>query len=114
MLAWWGADIECVSALARLERSGHLPLEDVSEALSRLDELRQSWQEVQPVERVKETARRLLQMHNLRAADSLQLAAALLVSENRPSTLEFVCLDDRLAGAARREGFKLVTLPGTS
>lgn len=111
MLAWWGTDIECASALARLERAGQMPLEAVGEALSRLDELRQSWQEIQPLERVKETARRLLQVHNLRAADSLQLAAAVLVSENRPSTLEFVCLDERLAGAARREGFKLITLP---
>jgi len=26
-------------------------------------------------------------------------------AEARPSTLEFVCLDDRLLAAARREGF---------
>ena len=54
---------------------------------------------------VLEIARRLLRVHPLRAADSLQLAAAFLASEGKPSTLEFVCLDDRLVIAAQREGF---------
>ena len=107
MFAWWGADIEYVSALARLEREGHLGPSLITESLKRLREVRLCWQEVQPTEAVKETARRLLRVHNLRAADALQLAAALIVSENRPSALEFVCLDERLILAAQREGFNL-------
>jgi hypothetical protein len=59
------------------------------------------------VDAVLEMARRLLRVHPLRAADSLQLAAAVLASEGRPSTLEFVCLDDRLGIAAQREGFRV-------
>ncbi len=108
MLAWWGADIECVSALARLEREGGLDASTVVYALQRLRALREAWQEVQPVEPVREAARRLLRVHDLRAADSLQLAAALVVSAHRPSTLEFVCLDARLTGAAQREGFNVM------
>ena len=54
---------------------------------------------------VKETARRLLRVHPIGAADALQLAAAFVLAERRPSTLDFVCLDDRLTRAARREGF---------
>jgi hypothetical protein len=50
-------------------------------------------------------ARRVLRVHALRAADALQLAAALLVSEGNPGSLEVVTLDDRLLDAARREGF---------
>ena len=50
-------------------------------------------------------AKRLLRVHDLRTADALQLAAAVYVAEARPSTLEFVSLDDRLLAAARREGF---------
>lgn len=107
MFAWWGADIECVSALARLERDGYLDPSLITESLKRLQELRLCWQEVQPTEAVKEAARRLLRVHNLRAADALQLAAAMIVSENRPSALEFVCLDERLILAAQREGFNL-------
>lgn len=107
ILAGWGADVECVSAVARLEREGSLDVGAVSDALKRLDTLRASWQEVQPIELVRETAKRLLRVHNLRAADSLQLAAALVVTQHRPSTLAFVCMDERLAAVAQREGFNV-------
>jgi predicted nucleic acid-binding protein len=46
-------------------------------------------------------------VHPLRAADALQLAAAFVAAEQRPSSLEVVTLDDRLAAAARKEGFPL-------
>lgn len=51
------------------------------------------------------TARRLLRVHALRAADALQLAAAIAASEADPASLKLVTLDERLAEAARREGF---------
>jgi len=47
---------------------------------------------------------------DLRTADALQLAAEFFAAEARPSTLEFISLDDRLVAAARREGF-LATKP---
>jgi predicted nucleic acid-binding protein len=56
------------------------------------------------------TARRLLRVHALSAADALQLAAAIAASEADPASLALVTLDDRLAEAARREGF-LVAVP---
>lgn len=105
IVAWWGTDVECTSAVARLERSGQLGVADTTEALRRLRELASSWHLVEPSEQVKETARRLLRVHDLRAADSLQLAAAITAAERRPSTLEFVCRDQRLNLAAEREGF---------
>jgi hypothetical protein len=40
--------------------------------------------------------------------DELQLAAAFVAAERRPSTLPFVCLDRRLAGCAAREGFETI------
>ena len=54
---------------------------------------------------------RFLRVHPLRAADALQLAAAFIAAERRPSSLEVVTLDDRLAAAARKEGFALIELP---
>jgi hypothetical protein len=53
----------------------------------------------------RRTAERLLRTHPLRAADILQLSAALIVADHDPSSLEMVCLDDRLTFAARRAGF---------
>ena len=44
----------------------------------------------------------------LRAADSLQLAAALIAADHDPATLEILCLDPRLSSAARREGFTVL------
>jgi predicted nucleic acid-binding protein len=105
MIAWWGTPVECTSAVSRLEREGKLSPQAATEALERLDVLAQQWHRIEPVEAVLETARRLLRVHPLRAADALQLAAAFLASEGRPSTLEFVCFDDRLVIAAQREGF---------
>lgn len=105
IVAWWGTAVECVSALARLERDGAAGPRSVGAALDRLDALAASWHEIQPTERVRNLARRLLRVHALQTADSLQLAAALVAAEAHPPSLELVCLDERLAGAARREGF---------
>jgi predicted nucleic acid-binding protein len=77
-------------------------------ALERLDALKNAWHEIQPLESIRRTARRLLRVHELRAADSLQLAAALAAAEGRPDALELVSLDDRLVEAARREGFRVL------
>jgi predicted nucleic acid-binding protein len=108
IIAWWGTPVECVSALTRLEREGALASTGVAEALTRLDSVAAAWQEVQPVERVRSTSIRLLRVHSLRAADALQLAAALAATESDPASLPFVTLDDRQALAAEREGFAVV------
>jgi uncharacterized protein len=105
MVAWWATEIECTSAIARRQRLGRLREDVVTEALARLDALKAGWHEVEPGEEVRESAKRLLRVHDLRTADALQLAAAFFVAEGRPSTLEFVSLDDRLLAVARREGF---------
>ena len=107
MLVWWSTAVECGSAIARLERDGHLQASAADQAFARLQQLSESWHEVEPVDAVRETALRLLRVHPLRAADALQLAAAVIVAERRPSSMEVVTLDDRLAAAARKEGFVL-------
>ena len=63
---------------------------------------------VPPTLKLRETAGRLLGVHPLRAADALQLAAALVWCEGQTSEETFVCLDQRLRDAARREGFRLL------
>ena len=112
ILAWWCTRVECISAVARLEREQKLSSTGMAAALTHLNNLARSWNEIQPVEEIRETAGRFLRVHNLRAADALQLAAAFLASERRPPTLEFVSLDDRLSAAAEREGFVLIPVAG--
>jgi len=108
MIVWWATPTECASAIARLERDGALSPDLVDTALARLDDLDRGWGEVLPIANVRQHARRLLRTHSLRAADALQLAAALIASEGRPDSLDVVALDDRLRDAARREGFRLL------
>lgn len=107
-VTWWGTRVECASALARVERSGDLEPADASEAFDRLEALADTWHEIEPGDAVRETAQRFLRVHDLRAADALQLAAAFWASEVHPPTLEVVTLDDRLALAAEREGFEVI------
>ena len=110
MLVWWGSEVECVSALARLERDDALSPRSVMLALKRLGQLATAWHEVDPSDVIREAATRFLRVHPLRAADALQLAAAFLAAERRPASLEMVTLDDRLAAAARKEGFAVIDM----
>ena len=108
MIVWWATQLECVSALAVSTRDAKLDSAGMTAAVDRLDGLIRAWQEIQPADRVRQTATRLLRVHVLRAGDALQLGAAIAAAEDRPASLEVVTLDDRLAKAAQREGFKVV------
>ncbi|MBA4180396.1 MAG: PIN domain-containing protein [Anaerolinea sp.] len=110
LAAWWGTVVECVSAIARRHRAGALAPDLAADALKRLRELARSWTEMAPSEAIRESAQRIVGSHDLRAADALQLAAALAAAEGRPPSLSFVSLDRRLNEAARREGFRVVEL----
>ena len=110
MLVWWGTELECVSAIARLERQGDLASDATVVALQRLEALAGGWHDVQPADSVRRAARRALRVHNLRTADALQLAAATVGAEGQPASLDVVSLDDRLSDAARREGFAVLDL----
>lgn len=108
LVVWWATELECVSAIARRQREGAVTQGAAARALARLDELRRAWAEVEALAAIRRTARRLLRVHVLRAADAVQLAAAIAAADGRPDLLLFVCLDQRLNEAAQREGFELV------
>jgi hypothetical protein len=82
--------------------------EEVAASLTAARSLALNWHEVAPSESLRRSAERLLRVHSLRAADSLQLAAALVAANHDPQSIEFVCLDARLAAAAQREGFAVL------
>ncbi|MGE5851158.1 MAG: type II toxin-antitoxin system VapC family toxin [Candidatus Methylomirabilota bacterium] len=107
---WWASPVECQSALYRRRREGALPPAALAQALERLKALVADVDIVAPTTPLRERAGRLLAGHALRSADALQLAAALVWCDESPQGDAFVCLDDRLAEAARREGFTV--LPG--
>ena len=108
IIVWWGTKVECLSALSRRRREGSISADAERRAKNALKALASAWSEVQPTEIVRRRSERLLMVHPLRAADSLQLAAALVWSEDRPQGLEFISLDKNLREAAFKEGFTVI------
>lgn len=107
-VAWWTAAVEATSAFHRLRRERALTAEGLAQALARLEYLRARWSEILPTDDVRARAERLLGIHSLRAADALQLAAALVWCADRPRGRHFIVADGHLAGAAAAEGFTVV------
>lgn len=108
MVVWWATPVEVASAMTRREHAGAMTAVDTSRILRTLDALAATWLEVQPKAPIRPLARRLLRTHPIRAADALQLAAALAVCDDQPAAVPFVCLDERLATAARQEGLDVI------
>ncbi len=102
--------MEVHSAIARLHRLALLTDAKEQKALSQLGLLNRGWREIHPGDHVRELATRLLDAHDLRAADSLQPAAAMTWCQQRPAKRNFVCADQRLSRAAIEAGFSVLEL----
>ncbi|MBI4616716.1 MAG: type II toxin-antitoxin system VapC family toxin [Planctomycetes bacterium] len=112
VVVWCLTRTEVLSGLCRRRREGGLSQEDLARAESRLEKLAVRWDEVDAVLPVREAAERLLRVHALRAADALQLAAALVLVDHRPRRRPFVSLDEGLSAAAAAEGFEVLVPRG--
>ena len=109
VIVWALTRVELVSAIERRAREGILGAPERAAALVRVERIFHDAHEVTDLAAVRTRAVRLLGRHPLRAADALQLAAALVVSDPEPSSLALAALDRRLAEAARAEGLRVLT-----
>jgi predicted nucleic acid-binding protein len=109
-VVWWASSTEVHSAVARLHRQGKLRDVEKKGALARLDVLSRAWREILPSDSLRDLARQLLDTFELRAADSLQLAAALTWCQHRPSRRGFLSADQRLSKCAAAAGFSVIAL----
>jgi hypothetical protein len=107
MVVWWGTPLEARSAFARLVREAHLSTEERARAVARLAQLRTAWDEILPTEKVRSLAEEMPDAHGLRAAESAQLAAALVWCREHPKRRVMVCFDERLRTAASAVGFSV-------
>jgi hypothetical protein len=105
-----GDGVECCSALNRLEREQQLTAREKQQSLGALEKYRALWAEVAPLNLVRDTAEQLLGRHGLRAADALQLAAALVWCNAHPKGKTLIGGDGKLLDAAEKEGFALIRL----
>jgi len=78
-----------------------------AQALRQADGLANLWDVIKPSEKLALDARTLLERYPLRAADALQLAAALAWCEGKPKGNVFLTFDRRLGEAAGQAGFTL-------
>lgn len=108
MMVWWASPVECGSAVHRLRREGVFTTAEAAQVLTRLAGALDAANVVQPGDELCARALRLLGVHPLRAADALQLAAALLWAREKPGGRDFICLDERLRTAAVLEGFAVL------
>jgi len=104
---WALSRVEVLSAIWRRVRAGDMEQAGAVLAIRRLDALAAHWIEVDGLDAVRARAERILAVHPLRAADALQLAAALVLSKDRPHW-PFVTGDEQLAGVAELEGFDVI------
>jgi predicted nucleic acid-binding protein len=103
----WFTVVEINSALARLLREGDLSRSGHEVAMKQLRRLESRWVEVLPTAGMRRLANELLYKYELRAADVLQLASAMVWCNEHPRSRSFITLDARLASAAASAGFQI-------
>ena len=100
--------VEVISAIARKKREQPELAALWNRAVRDVEEMASRWTEIWDAAATRIHAERIVMEHPLRAADALQLGAAIVAADGEPQSLELVTLDRRLADAARREGFPVL------
>ena len=108
VVVWTLTRVELLSALARRERAEPSAARALQRARRQVLVAWEEWSEIVAVEPVRRQAERLVTVHPLRAADAVQLGAALVAADLDPAGLELVTFDERLATAAEKEGFSVL------
>jgi predicted nucleic acid-binding protein len=104
----WSTPVEMRAAFARLLRIGELTSAEHLVAKRALEDLRLAWREIQPTSPIRARAESLVEQFPLKAADALQLAAALAWCRDRPLNRPFISGDKQLLSAASQLGFHMI------
>ena len=105
VVVWWSTSVEIISGLTRLLRMSEIDDDDFLAGKQLAETIATTWTQVQPSAKIAARACLLLELHPLRAADALQLAAALEWCEGNPQGKIFLSFDQRLREAATLAGF---------
>lgn len=105
---WIMTRVEVLSAIARKKREQPELAALWTRAIRDVNEMALRWTEIWDAAATRLHAERIVMDYPLRAADALQLGAAIVAADGDPHSLELVTLDRRLADAARREGFPVL------
>jgi predicted nucleic acid-binding protein len=105
---WMMTRVEVVSAIARKKRERPALLGLWDRAIRELHEAALTWIQISDAVATRLQAERIVLEYPLRAADALQIGAAIVAADGDPHSLELVTLDRRLGDAARSEGFRVL------
>jgi predicted nucleic acid-binding protein len=100
--------VKALSVIARRRRESRPSARALRAAREELLAGWRHWSEVTAVELIRQHADRIVETHPIRAADALQLGAALVAAGGAPGELAFVTFDRRQAEAAEREWFPVL------
>lgn len=109
-MVWWTTPVEIASALARLVRMRQMTPAEWANARQIASRLADTWSVIQPTEAVRKKAAHVIERYDLRAADALQLAAALEWCQDIPAGRVLLSSDERLFEAAVLSGFAATRL----
>jgi predicted nucleic acid-binding protein len=107
IITWWATEVEIMSGLTRLRRMRVISSDGFSAAKKHARMLVKDWFSIHESINGTATACSLLEIHALRAADALQLAASLEACRSQPDGRVFITGDQRQAEAARHIGFSV-------
>lgn len=107
-LLWALTATEFYAAASRRLRERNLDQDGFIRCVAEFEELEKTMIVIADIDAVQERARRVLNIHPLKSADALQLAAALVATLPDPSQQTFLVLDSQLSEAAAKEGFRVL------
>ena len=105
VVIWWATPVEIASALARLVRNREISSSEWAKARQVAVALADEWSVIQPSNALRDHATRLVDRYDLKAADAVQLAAALDWCDKVPRGEIFLAADQKLREAAVLSGF---------
>jgi predicted nucleic acid-binding protein len=108
VVVWMFTRVELAATIARRRSERPEMAVNWERSLREIAESSATWTEIAEAEAVRRKAEDVLQRHLLRAADALQIGAALIAADGDRSAVEFVTFDRRLAAAAAREDFAIL------
>ena len=112
-VVWWATPVEIASALARLARMKQLSPGDWATSQRLAAKLASEWLVIQPSNSLRARGTRLVDRYELRAADALQLSAALGWCEGDAQGAVFLAADKGLRDAALLTGFDAKVIEST-
>lgn len=104
-IIWWATPVEIASAIARLLRMKEISASECAKARKLAHSLADTWSVIQPSDALRSRAVQFVDRYDLRAADALQLVAALEWCDDAPQGRIFLTADERLREAALLSGF---------